>query len=164
MKYFFDTEFHEDKHGIELISIGIVKENGEEYYAVNKAYDQNRATSWLKQNVIYKLQPEAYGLPFYKSEREIRTDILAFCEDMAEVWGYCSAHDWFLLCRLMGGMMSKPVHWPWNCLDIAQTLYEHGLPSSILPSYSNRADVHNALADARWVKAALSAIEQHPST
>lgn len=33
MKYFLDTEFHEDGKTIDLISIGIVAEDGREYYA-----------------------------------------------------------------------------------------------------------------------------------
>lgn len=34
MKYFFDIEFLEDGRTIELISIGIVAEDGSEYYTV----------------------------------------------------------------------------------------------------------------------------------
>ena len=33
MKYFYDTEFIDDGHTINLISIGIVAEDGHEYYA-----------------------------------------------------------------------------------------------------------------------------------
>lgn len=48
MKYFFDTEYIEDfhkplfgrrRHFIDLISIGIVAEDGREYYAVSKDFD-----------------------------------------------------------------------------------------------------------------------------
>ena len=35
MRYFYDTEFLEDGETIDLISIGIVAEDGREYYAVN---------------------------------------------------------------------------------------------------------------------------------
>lgn len=35
MKFFYDTEFIEDGKTIDLISIGIVAEDGLEYYAVN---------------------------------------------------------------------------------------------------------------------------------
>ena len=34
MRYFYDTEFLEDGETIDLISIGIVAEDGREYYAV----------------------------------------------------------------------------------------------------------------------------------
>lgn len=36
MRYFFDTEFHEDGQTIDLISIGIVAEDGREFYAVSR--------------------------------------------------------------------------------------------------------------------------------
>ena len=35
VKYFFDTEFYEDGKTIDLISIGIVAEDGREFYAVS---------------------------------------------------------------------------------------------------------------------------------
>lgn len=58
MKYFIDTEFHEYKKKgidtIELISIGIVNENGKEYYAVCNEFDVKSAwnNEWLKENVL----------------------------------------------------------------------------------------------------------------
>lgn len=157
MKFFFDTEFHEDKHGIELISIGIVKANGEEYYAVNSNYDQNRATPWLKENVVKKLHPSRYDKPYFRSEKQMRADIDSFCHDMTEVWGYCAAHDWYLLNRLMGGMMHKPAHWPWNCYDIKQAMMGRKVPYHALPPYHN-PEVHNALNDARWTRSAYQVI------
>lgn len=44
MKYFFDTEFIEDGRTIDLVSIGIVCEDGREYYAVSAEADLR--TSW----------------------------------------------------------------------------------------------------------------------
>lgn len=41
--YCYDTEFLEDGSTIELISIGIVCEDGREYYAVNSDMDEKRA-------------------------------------------------------------------------------------------------------------------------
>jgi hypothetical protein len=51
--YCYDTEFLEDGRTIELISIGIVCEDGREYYAVNGAVDQDRIKNdrWLLDNV-----------------------------------------------------------------------------------------------------------------
>lgn len=51
--YCYDTEFLEDGNTIELISIGIVCEDGREYYAVNADMDQDRIKShrWLLNNV-----------------------------------------------------------------------------------------------------------------
>lgn len=52
--YCYDTEFLEDGKTIELISIGIVCEDGREYYAVNSdmPYDRIKHDDWLCTNVI----------------------------------------------------------------------------------------------------------------
>lgn len=60
-RYFYDTEFLENGRTIELISIGIVSEDGEGYYAVNAAVGEGvgpesfgqriAAHDWLMENV-----------------------------------------------------------------------------------------------------------------
>jgi hypothetical protein len=69
MKYFLDTEFHEYKKKplfgksvdtIELISIGIVAEDGREYYAISKDFDIKAAwnNEWLRENVLRPIHQE----------------------------------------------------------------------------------------------------------
>lgn len=64
MKYFFDTEFIEGfrkplfgkrSHFIDLISIGIVAENGKKFYQISCEYNYNDADDWVKENVILPL-------------------------------------------------------------------------------------------------------------
>lgn len=64
MKYFFDTEFIEGfrkplfgkrSHFIDLISIGIVAENGRKFYQISCEYNYNDADNWVKENVILPL-------------------------------------------------------------------------------------------------------------
>lgn len=52
MKYFLDTEFIEDGKTIDLISIGLVCEDGREYYAINKECDFSKADNWVVDNVL----------------------------------------------------------------------------------------------------------------
>jgi hypothetical protein len=61
MKYFIDTEFIEGfhkplfgkrRHFIDLISIGIVCEDGREYYAISNEYNYLNADEWVQENVI----------------------------------------------------------------------------------------------------------------
>lgn len=75
MRYFYDTEFLEDGRTIELISIGIIAEDGREYYAVNAAVndrdledDLGKRISrhdWLMENVVphlpLRIPPARYG-------------------------------------------------------------------------------------------------------
>lgn len=64
MKYFFDCEFIEGfrkplfakrHHFIDLISIGVVAEDGREYHAICCEYDYKDADNWVKENVILPL-------------------------------------------------------------------------------------------------------------
>lgn len=61
--YCYDTEFLEDGHTIDLISIGIVAEDGREYYAVNSEadWDRIRKDDWLMDNVVRHLPTHSTG-------------------------------------------------------------------------------------------------------
>jgi hypothetical protein len=52
MRYWLDTEFIEDGHTIDLISIGIVAEDGRELYLCNKECDFCKASDWVWENVL----------------------------------------------------------------------------------------------------------------
>lgn len=69
MKYFFDTEFIEGfkkplfdktRHFIDLISIGIVCEDGREYYAVSNEFNPGDADDWVRKNVIDKIEAQLF--------------------------------------------------------------------------------------------------------
>ncbi len=55
MKYFIDTEFIDDGKIIDLISIGIVAEDGQEYYAQSVEFNHRNASLWVKENVLTHL-------------------------------------------------------------------------------------------------------------
>jgi hypothetical protein len=55
MKYFYDTEFIEDGKTIELLSIGIVSEDGRKLYCESNEADLSKADDWVKKNVISTL-------------------------------------------------------------------------------------------------------------
>ncbi len=59
----YDTEFFEDGRTIDLISIGIVCEDGREYYAINSDanWDQIRKDDWLMDNVVRHLPTHSTG-------------------------------------------------------------------------------------------------------
>lgn len=87
MKYFFDTEFIEGfhkpvfgkrRHFIDLISIGIVAEDGREYYAISNEFNPKDADQWVRDNVISKLplkltNRESVGA-FYERTRNVSED------------------------------------------------------------------------------------------
>jgi hypothetical protein len=97
--------------------------------------------------VLPKLPPK--DDPAWKSRSLIRDEIAAFVtgEDI-EFWTMCAWVDWSLVVRLFGRFNDVPAGWPMACWDLWQLEAELGLSKEHrLPE---PADVHNALADARW--------------
>ncbi len=154
MKYFIDTEFSElGPHlPIELISIGIVAEDGRELYAVSTEFRAEDCNEWVKKNVLpHLLGTVRIGIG-RTSLKEIRAAILKFCEPdqygKPEFWGYYSDYDWVLFCQIFGSMIDLPKGWPMYCRDLKQLCDDMGNPK--LPK--QKSTEHNALHDARWNK------------
>lgn len=99
MKLWFDTEFIEDGKTIDLISIGIVREDGPTYYAELVGVDYSRADPWVKDNVLPHLR-----LDDLKPRAQVACEILAFAGDSPEWWAYYADYDWVVLCQLYGRM------------------------------------------------------------
>lgn len=156
MKYFLDTEFIEGfhkplfgkkRHFIDLISIGIVAEDGREYYAISKEYNYHDANDWVKENVIAPLylktvhgdarnhfSVENFHKHYGFSHKRILADLLVFFKcwrdihfwragkDVPEVYGYFADYDWVLFCSLFGRMMDLPKGFPMYCRDLKQEM------------------------------------------
>lgn len=162
MKYFLDTEFIEAPNHLDLISIGIVCEDGRELYLENSEVQWSRASQWVQENVRSHLT----GGEALVERLEIKQRIIRFLDPPSELtrydypepefWGYYASWDWTALCWLMGGMMNTPVGWPMFCRDLRQALDAVGLEHIKQPDDAP----HHALSDARWVaetyKACLS--------
>lgn len=76
MNLYFDTEFTGLVPGTTLISLGIVSENGDKFYAEFTDYDESKVTPWIEKNVIKNLRaylqlesPE--GLAIYEPADEM---------------------------------------------------------------------------------------------
>ena len=72
MRYFYDCEFIEDGHTIDLVSIGMVAEDGREFYAVSTEFNPDKAGPWVRANVLPKLPSPASKA--WRSRNRIRTD------------------------------------------------------------------------------------------
>lgn len=152
MKIFFDTEFIEDGKTIDLISIGMVREDGRQFYIISSEFNEAKASEWVKQNVISKLGTVE---PRY-TRAEIAEAILEFVgNEKPEFWAYYADYDWVVLCQLYGTMMDLPKGWPMFCMDLKQLLESVGNPKiEKLPE----DQAHNALSDAVWVANAHTAL------
>ena len=171
-KFFYDTEFHEDGNTIDLISIGIVRGDGKEYYAVSSEADYSRIyeNSWLMENVMNSIdhivieneQGTAGTLvpigPYVRTREEIRDEILEFItetqdefndphgESRAELWAWYGDYDHVALCQLFGKMINLPDKFPMFTRDLRQHWEYKNYP--VLPEQEEGE--HNALDDARY--------------
>ena len=144
-RFFLDTEFIErgPNYPISLISIGIVDQEGREFYAENYECPWNDAGEWVKANVYPHLKgPRLTLAAIAKGVREFIGD----CKP--EFWGYYADYDWVVFCQIFGAMVDLPKGWPMYCRDINQACGELRLPQQ-------SSTEHNALNDAKWNKEAF---------
>lgn len=164
MKYCYDTEFHEDGITIDLISIGIVCEDGREFYAVSSEadYGRIRKNSWLMENVMPSIEHKRTRNslsptgPFVKTRAEIRDGILEFVgADQPDFWAWYADYDHVALCQLFGKMIDLPRNFPMFTRDIRQLWETKGCPA--MPEQPEGE--HNALEDARHNMVRLTYLE-----
>ncbi|MGV9679395.1 polyadenylate-specific 3'-exoribonuclease AS [Nocardia sp. NPDC003482] len=157
LRYFYDCEFVEDGKTIDLISIGVVCEDGREYYAVSTEFDAGRAGPWVRRNVLPKLPSPAS--PLWRSRGQIRDELYRFLVPRVsvepELWAWVGAYDHVALCQLWGSMVDLPAAMPRYTNELRQHWEMSGRPP--LPPVP--ADAHDALADARHNLAKFEAIE-----
>lgn len=161
MRYWLDTEFIEDGKTIDLISIGIVAEDGREYYAISTEFKGRKASEWVKANVLSHLPHknvnpsdmsnsprEIEESRSWKTRKRIGEEVMAFIGDdpAPQFWGYYADYDWVVFCQLFGTMMDLPKGFPMYCRDLKQWCDDLGNPK--LPEQGKGE--HHALADAKW--------------
>jgi hypothetical protein len=149
-KWFLDTEFDENGRTIELISIALVSVDGSEYYAVSNEFQPDLCNDWVKQNVLTKLPPACTWKPRAQIRDEIASSIPPASKP--EFWAYFADYDWVAFCQLFGRMIDLPKGYPMFCMDLKQAMRMNGIERDRLPPQI--AGQHDALCDARWVRAA----------
>lgn len=170
-RFFYDTEFLENGHSIGLISIGIIADDGREYYAVNQdapwalVYEHE----WLMANVVpsLPLRPD-WAKPTVnlrhqdvKRHRVIADEVREFLlasGGSPELWADYAAYDHVALCQLWGRMIDLPDGIPMWTNDIQQERRRIG--NVALPK--QESGVHNALADARHNKVQFDFLRDFP--
>ncbi|MEH0542995.1 3'-5' exoribonuclease [Streptomyces sp. B21-105] len=173
----YDLEFLEDGRTIEVISIGMVCDDGREYYAVNSEapWEKIRENDWLIRNVLPSLpitgrtSLDGYlAIPansYPKSSMSlvgadltdarvkphwvIANEVRDFLQATpdVELWANYGAYDHVALAQLWGPMVRLPEGVPMFTHDIQQERTRLGIHEDDLPK--QEGGEHNALADAR---------------
>ncbi|RYU92672.1 3'-5' exoribonuclease domain-containing protein [Emticicia agri] len=170
MKIFFDTEFTGLHQQTTLISIALVSEDNDVFYAELTDYATTQLNDWIEANVMRHLflVADIYedNRTFIKGDSsKVRTALttwLARFED-TEIWADVLAYDWVLFCNLFGDAFGIPGNIFFIPFDLSTAFKIRG----VKPDISREAFVsdfstssinfplskHNALYDALLVKA-----------
>lgn len=169
MRIYYDCEFVDDGSTIDLISIGMVAEDGRELYCINGEGAVGRALNhdWLRQNVLPHLPVIIHDEPLFDMPRWfewdeddpeydenvwkreiIRQKVYSFILQTPnpQLWSWYGAYDHVALAQLFGSMIDLPPEVPMFTNDLKQEAVRLGNPR--MPHQESGA--HNALADARW--------------
>jgi hypothetical protein len=163
----YDLEFLEDGRTIELISIGMVCDDGREYYAVNRDMPVRKHPQAPVADGERRPEPaegarrpghphaEALAVPLRRRPREAPDDHRLRGRRVhprgtgpdVELWANYGAYDHVCLAQLWGPMIDLPDGVPMYTNDIQQEARRLGLGWDELPK--QETGEHNALADAR---------------
>ncbi len=162
---FYDSEFTGLHQYTSLISIGLVADNGEQFYAEFSDYNAAQCDDWIKCNVLNQtrwlqqanITPHNQynnGLQLCVGDREYITPLLRQWLtqfESIEIWADCLAYDWVLFCQLFGGALYLPDNIFYMPNDLVGLFQQHGLsPETDRLQFSDlkQPTQHNALDDA----------------
>lgn len=120
-KIFFDTEFSGLHKNTTLISIGLVADDGQTFYAELNDFDESQIDEWIQDNVISNLRlgkyegvgnewfhPDKVELKCNKSTLKIKLNHWFEQFDKVEIWSDCLSYDWVLFCDIFGTAFDIP--------------------------------------------------------
>ena len=128
MKLFFDTEFTKLSKDAELISLGIVSEDGDVFYAEFSDYDKSKLDPWIIENVIKNLSyspgDSDINVPdyfYYGSRKFIKAKLLDWLSKFNRIQfvsDVCHYDFVFLIDLLFGEALNMPSNFSPICHDI----------------------------------------------
>lgn len=145
MRAFFDTEYIEiHSTPLTLVSIGIVREDGEQLYMVASGWRKRTGGSWFKKNV-WPHVAEDYKHTF----DEIAMAVQVILQPVREIAVRQGKNDFVLLERLAGQL-------PMRKIDLEKVWVRVGKPQ-----VPKRGDRHHALDDAFYHREMFEQLCRH---
>lgn len=116
MKYIFDIKYIEKKGKIDLISIGILCEDGREFYAINEDCNFSKADDWTLKNILEPIGVTLNGeqvvyfadascdINLYgMSKKDIKRLVLDFVGNKQPLcWTVWAEYNWDVICEVLG--------------------------------------------------------------
>lgn len=148
LKVFYDAEFTGLHQNTTLISIGLLTENGEYFYAEFTDYDQSQCDDWIKNNVIDNLiLKHGSGVSISGNNIMVKgpksyvkgylLDWLSKYKDSGkhlQFYSDCYAYDWMLFNDLIcddGKALNLPNYIYYIPMDLSTTMQMHDVDPDI---------------------------------
>ena len=166
-KIFFDTEFTDLHQNTTLISIGLISETGQTFYAELTDYDKSQIDEWLQTNVIDNLTLTSRENMQHTKDTHISvkcdtSNLKGFLTQWfeqfgeVEIWSDCLSYDWVLFNQIFGHAFNIPKNVYYIPFDICTLFYAKGIDADIsreaFAEMSEGSKKHNALWDAKVIR------------
>jgi hypothetical protein len=166
-KIFFDTEFTGLHQNTTLISIGLIAETGQTFYAELTDYDKSQIDEWLQTNVIDNLtltsrenmqHTKGINISVKCDTSNLKGFLTQWLEQFGEVeiWSDCLSYDWVLFNQIFGHAFNIPKNVYYIPFDICTLFYAKGIDADIsreaFADMSEGSQKHNALWDAKVIR------------
>lgn len=171
MNIFFDTEFTGLHQNTTLISIGLVAENGDSFYAELNDYDPTQVDEWIQKNVMDNLIlsdfqmesdyfPHSDSVYFKGNIKNLKVALENWFSrfDSVTMWSDVLAYDWMLFCNIWGGALNIPSRIYYIPFDLATLIKVAGGEPDLVREelagleMTGNGKKHNALWDAKVIK------------
>lgn len=178
LRYWYDTKFIEHDSIIDLVSIGIICEDGREFYGINWECNFSKATKWDWDNILKYLpfrpidmNSSDTKIPWHNRD-SLRIAVTRFLgarsgfpedghlsgkwfvpdkEPHPELWTFYSAHNHVAFCQIFGTTINLPIGFPSNAKYLKHEWDRLGNPK--LPEQGEH-DRNHALTCAKYNKTA----------
>lgn len=162
MKIFFDEEFTGLTKDNDLISVGLISENNDIFYAEFSDYDINKCSDWVKDNVIANLM-HTYDNRILYGDKQLISKELQNWLDKFENIEFISDVCHYDFVNLIDLITDNALNFKYNavCHDINQDIAKYYNISEKEAFDKNRENIideipygekHNSLYDAKVIK------------
>ncbi len=163
-KLFMDCEMTGLHQNTTLISLGIVAESGESFYAEFTDYDKTQVDEWIEKNVISHLEMGQAPNWFIADKTKcvkgdtkwIRKHLSTWLAQFSnvEMWSDCLAYDWVLFCNIFGNAFGIPKNVYYIPFDLATAFKQKDIDPDVNRETwaGTTGKKHNALHDAKTIK------------
>lgn len=171
-KLFLDTEFTGLHQNTTLISLALVADTGDEFYAEFTDYDAHQVDPWIQDNVLTNLilayHPVGSDVSNPEGHHHIKGPTAFVAESLmewlrrfgqAEIWVDVGAYDWVIFCQLFGGAQKLPKNIFYIPYDVATLFRVVGIDPDVrrdafaaVNGWHDALPQHNALHDAQVLR------------